>query len=383
MASLEADAAEAGEARRMIRALLELGYTVGAIYVQSLNVVIEKHPSFVPCPVPHAQQRSNSVVTAAIQSFAPDVGHVVASWNPFHVRVTDLLRKLRVPYMVEPGGGMAAICLDHRFGEKPTYFYHRIARRLYKRFYDLKMLQHAALIRAVSPFEARDLQSRFALDSQVLTLGYNPEWVTAARLRRGPATLPIRFLFVGRVEIFQKGLDLILDAVKILNTSGLASTFTVTIAGPEVNRSFTRIPNFLRQHGISNVSLHGPVYGDPKQNLFEQSDVFLHPSRCEQIAKMAREATAAALPVIAGEDSNYGELVRDHAIGVFTRLDAEDLARAMKLFIDHPEFVLTMGQAAVDFARTWSWQKVAQELLEMYQKILHISARPTIPTVAI
>jgi glycosyltransferase involved in cell wall biosynthesis len=98
---------------------------------------------------------------------------------------------------------------------------------------------------------------------------------------------------------------------------------------------------------------------------------------------MAREATAAALPVIAGEDSNYGELVRDHAIGVFTRLDAEDLARAMKLFIDHPEFVLTMGQAAVDFARTWSWQKVAQELLEMYQKILHISARPTIPTVAI
>jgi glycosyltransferase involved in cell wall biosynthesis len=368
MASLEADVAEAAETKMTIKALLELGHTVGAVYVQSENRPLEEHPSFVACPVLHQDRKRGPAIAAAIRAFQPDLAHIIACWNPFHVRVSDVLRQLRIPYLMEPGGGMAPVGLDHRFAEKPCPFYLRIARRFYNRFYDLRMLKGAAFIRAVSPFEKNELQRRFRLPSEILPLGYNPEWVTAVRLRRGAGTRPIRFLFLGRVDIFQKGLDLILDAVKLLNAAGLASAFTVTMAGPEVNHSFTRIPKHLQEHGLTNVSLRAGAFGEEKQRLFQEADVFLHPSRFEEIAKMAREASAAGLPVIASEDSNYADWVKDYAMGLPIRLEAADLAAAMRDFIDHPEKAFTMGRAGVEFARTWSWQKVAQGLVGMYQK---------------
>ncbi|MCE0484472.1 MAG: glycosyltransferase [Methylacidiphilales bacterium] len=367
ISSLAADRAEATEVKSTIQALLECGHEVGALYVQNGPAYADQHPRLTHLPVTYAERKSSPAIANRIGEFQPDVTHIVACWTPFHARVSTVLRRLKRPYVLEPCGHLIRVHLDHRFAEKPSTPLHSLGRRIYQTFYDIPMLKHAAQVRSLSAFEAHDLHTRFGVDSQIISWGFNPEWLTAARLSGPEATRPVRFLFVGRVDIFQKGLDLILQAAILLNKQGLTSHFTVTFAGPEENHAFERIGRIIRREGLTNVSLHPPVYGEGKDKLFAASDVFLHPSRFEGIAKLAREASGAGLAVLASDDSNYGDWVHDNRIGISAGLTAEEQAAAMKQWIDHPPLASEMGKRGFEYAKAWPWLRVAAELESCYK----------------
>jgi len=373
--SLESDNYEGVETRMCIRELLERNIDVGAMYIESRPEFVINHPGLHPLPVFWPDWNDIPKIEAIIRKFKPDMAHIVACWIPFHTKVAGILHRLGIPYAMEPCGHLNPVHLDHRFFEKPSTLLQKIKRRVYQRFVDLPMLKHAAIIRTLSDFEADDINSRFGLKSRTIVWGYNPEWITAVRLKREACTHPVRFLFIGRVDIFQKGLDLVLDAVVLLNKAGQGGLFNVVIAGKPVNESTARITNRLEQEGLTNVKLAPPVFGDEKLELIAESDVFLHPSRFEGIAKMAREASGAGLAVIASKEGNYGETAQQNGFGSLTRLSAADIAEAMSVFIKNPALALQMGASGVEFAKKWSWARVAGEVEKLYSDVLETSSK--------
>jgi len=369
LSTLASPRAEASEAKSTMKALLERGHQIGALHVQKGLVLTEEHPQLTHLPMMPGNYRSATAIQARIREFKPEAAHIVACWNPFHVRAASVLRNLGVPYILEPSGHLPRVHLDNRFAEKPCPPLYRIGRRIYQGFYDLPMLKKAALVRTLSAFEAADLRDRFGSRSKTIPLGYNSEWMTAVRLAQPAAVKPVRFLFVGRTDMFQKGIDLILQAAVLLNKAGRAEEYTVTIAGPEVNKSFARISRVIEREKLANVTLRQPVYDEEKQRLFAASDVFLHPSRFEGVAKLVREASGAGLAVLASLDSNYGDWARDHGLGLTAALTAEGVAQSMTEFIKDPARASEMGARGFAFARAWPWSRVAAELEECYQSV--------------
>lgn len=361
---------EAAEAQQTLSALVDAGAEVGILY---------RRVGHVACKFDRQEIRDFGSARLdfrstlkAISQFRPHIAHIKSCWTPAHCRAASALRSQGVPYIVEPGGHLFDVLLTNRYGGKKCRLHHLLAKRIFRQFYDRPMVRNALAIRSLSSYEALVLENKFGVRCHSIPMGFNEEWINAAAGR--PWTKPsgrLHFLFLGRLDVFQKGLDLIIDAAALLNAQGYIDRYKVTLAGPSWLHSDSYLSQRIDQKQLPNISISGPAYGHDKQRLFESAHVFLHPSRFEEMAKVVREASALGLPVIASRESNYADWATRHGFGLCTELSSNSLAAQMGSIIDRPETLPYMSQAATQYALATSWPSIGQRMLSMCKEILN------------
>ena len=193
----------------------------------------------------------------------------------------------------------------------------------------------------------------------VLSDGVDDSWFVM------PEDRPIggpNFLFIGRQEPFQKGLDLLVAAIDRVTAAGQFPQARFKIAGP----STPPMANVLGQSNAYRsglIDVVGEVSGTDKQELFAWAHYFLHPSRYEGMAKAPREALAQGVPIIASRESNLGDWAVDAHFGLVCELSVESLAEAISAAcIGHAELHGQMSAAAREFAESQRWPRIAQRL---------------------
>ena len=361
---------EAAEAQQTLSALVDAGAEVGILYRRVGHVACKfDRQEIRDFGSPRLDHKST---LKAIAQFRPHIAHIKSCWTPAHCRAASALTSQGISYIVEPGGHLFDILLTNRYGGRKCRLHHLLAKRIFRQFYDRPMVRNALAIRSLSSYEELVVEKKFGVRCHSIPMGFNEDWINAAAGR--PRTKPSRrlhFLFLGRLDVFQKGLDLIIDAAALLNAQGYIDRYKVTLAGPSWLHSDSYLSQRIDQKQLPNISISGPVYGHDKQRLFESAHVFLHPSRFEEMAKVVREATALGLPVIASRESNYADWATRHGFGLCTELSADSLATQMGSIIDRPETLPHMSLAATQYASATSWPSVGQRMLSMYKKILN------------
>lgn len=361
---------EAAEGQQTLSALVDAGAEVGILYRRfgqdACSFDRQQIRDF------GSSQLDVKSVFTVVDQFRPHVAHIKSCWTPAHCRVASALKSKGIPYIVEPGGHLFDVLLTNRYGGKRCRLHHLLAKRIFRQFFDRPMMQRALAIRSLSAYEALVLESNFGVSCHSIPMGFNNEWVTAsARCMRTKPDGRLHFLFLGRLDVFQKGLDLIVDAVALLNAQGYRDQYHVTLAGPAWRDSSFHLSQRISQKQVPNISIPGPAYGQDKQRLFENAHVFLHPSRFEEMAKVVREATAAGLPVIASRESNYADWATQHCFGLSTELSAHSLAAQMGSIMERPEMLPFMSLAATQYASASSWPSIGRRLLTMCEEILN------------
>ena len=83
------------------------------------------------------------------------------------------------------------------------------------------------------------------------------------------------------------------------------------LAGPCQSRQMQGdIRHFIERHRLSGqVQIIGPIYGDEKEKLFRNSDIFLFPSHQEAFPLVVLEAMQWGLPVVASDVGCIPEIV--------------------------------------------------------------------------
>ncbi len=358
--------AESVEAKRTIEALLSQGHQVGILYRKTNGPAMTGTTSaLADLGVEHLSFTS---VKSAIAAFKPELGHIKSCWTPSHCSVAKALRAHRIPYILEPGGHLFDVLLSNRYGGRKASLLNIAAKHFYRVIFDRPMITGAAAVRALSAYEAAFVRERFAVPSFALSLGFDADWLTQGGLAsREAISHPISFLFLGRLDTFQKSLDLILSASALLRDEGRTNQFTVTFAGPTLGDSAEKLSRKIQTEKLTNVNIEPAVYGPEKRSLFAKSHVFLHPSRFEEMAKLAREATAAGLPIIASRASNFGDWADEHQFGLITELTPFSLASRMSWFLDNPRLIHRMSRNAREYAESRNWPWVAQQLGKHYE----------------
>jgi glycosyltransferase involved in cell wall biosynthesis len=170
-----------------------------------------------------------------------------------------------------------------------------------------------------------------------------------------------RFLFVGRLDVYQKGLDLLVEAFR--SVIGHSKRAELIIAGPGD-------PTPLRVGDLNGVTVLGPVEPERRRNLMAQADFFVHPSRWEVMARSAREAVAAGLPLIATRESNFGDWVAEFEMGIVAAATTEGVVSALVAAMDTSAGQRSkMRQNAASFADTHGWSHLAGELERRYREV--------------
>lgn len=250
----------------------------------------------------------------------------------------------------------------YRESSHPGYEY---GRHLLRPFFDRL---HARI--AVSE-AARDAVSRYFAGNYMVI----PNGIDYDRFGNGVEPLPVfndgrpTILFVGRLEK-RKGFEYLLEAfARVRLVMPDARLIVAGAFGREEKEPYVRQ---ARRDGIRGVHFVGYVPESEKPRYFQSCDVFCAPSLgFESFGIVLLEAMAAGRPVVASSIPGYRTVLTHGREGLLVEPgDAQGLAAALLRLLRDPELRKQIGARGQETARNFSWEKIADRVLDLYQELL-------------
>ncbi len=166
------------------------------------------------------------------------------------------------------------------------------------------------------------------------------------RRKRQPTTLPIRYLYLGRVVPW-KGCHRLIEAFSDLITQVPTGSATLRLVGDTSywNHSYRDdLTALITRFRLDRLVALDDATDDPYSVLM-QHDVLCMPSTDEPFGRVAAEAQGCALPVIGYAGGGLPEIVIHEETGILVPAgDTKAFATAMAVFVKHPERSIQWGE---------------------------------------
>lgn len=175
------------------------------------------------------------------------------------------------------------------------------------------------------------------------------------------------FGFCGRIKIHVKGLDLLLAgyAKFLANNEQTNSELWIIGDGDELQKliDLVRVYKLEKQ-----VVLYGAKYGEEKNQLIAQMDVFCHTSRYEGLPTAVLEAASLGIPSIVSKETNMGDYLINHQAGfVLKENNTSEISyvfeEAFKRKDDVDQYAKNAKQMIQD---VFSWEHIVKQLAPYY-----------------
>ena len=174
-------------------------------------------------------------------------------------------------------------------------------------------------------------------------------------------------LYFGRLDIFHKGLDVLLEAIALVAREKPGIELRIAGRGKDAEK----VAELARSLGISkNVTLVGAVSDAERNELFAGAQLQLMPSRFEGFGLAAAEAMAAGVPLIASDAGSLPEVVDAPRGGrLVPSGNPRALADATLALLDSPQERERLSNSARESARRFRWSVVADAHLRFIEHI--------------
>src|SRR4029453_6372320 len=255
--------------------------------------------------------------------WTPDIVHFHSVHIPQNVALAPYLRRAGIPYCVTVHGALFRPALRRR----------RLKKAVFKLLFERHYLNEAHFLHALSAHEKEALR-QYGIKRPVIVVPNGLPPGTDVRPSR-PDALYVRcpwlrgrhvFMFFGRLDAWQKGLDLLIQAFARARLRDAA----LVLIGPDYRGSQRALRILAERLSISSdrVFLEA-VCGEERANMLAAADVFVHPSRWEGVSLSVLAAAAAGKPcVITREADPLGDLEHEQA-AVIVQADFSNIAQGL------------------------------------------------------
>src|SRR5882757_8815506 len=183
-----------------------------------------------------------------------------------------------------------------------------------------------------------------------------------------PSDRPFTMLWVGRMEP-RKALPLALEAF----AQNQDLNARLLIAGDGTMR--TRWEQYARRlHPVNKVVFLGHVPWSEMARLYRSADAFLFTSLRDSFGTQVLEAMGHGLPILTLDHQGVGAFVRQDAgikvPATFPEQTLAGLAEGIRRLALFPEERRRMGEAALAYAKTQTWEKRAERMSKLYEEVL-------------
>lgn len=178
-----------------------------------------------------------------------------------------------------------------------------------------------------------------------------------------------QLLFLGRIEINQKGLDLLVEAFKKFNELS-NEKYQLVIAGSGLDADMEKLQELVKEAELGEqIMLAGRVEGEAKANLMKESTAMVLTSRFETFSMVALESLAFGLPLITFDIEGL-RWIPALAIKKAKAFEVDDLAEKIREVSTNGELRETMRLEGLKYAETYTWDNIAKSYENYIKAIL-------------
>ena len=306
-----------------------------------------------------------------LRELGPDIVHIHAEFNPDNWWPPRLWS---CPIVLSPHGAFHSAVVERRARRKASYI--AVARRaLYRR---------VSRFHALSPAEQSDIVGALpTARTYVVPQGPSPAvtkllsentGVAAADLKDDQSR-PVRLLFLGRIDVQVKGLDILVEALaRAFHEGGDERAATLTLVGPDRGQGAARLRALAAGLGVGHlveIREHVPQAEIPA--LLQDCDVYVQLSRNEGSPLSLNDALALGKPAIVS--NRIGTISCDeiktlaHVVAV--EPTPTEAARAITDVLTNVGNLRRLAHEAHPRVRAFlSWERAADRHLELYSALV-------------
>lgn len=288
----------------------------------------------------------------------PDIVVFHEVYRPQFLGIAGQLRKAGVPYVILPHGSL------HHAAQKKKWLKKKVANILLFNHF----ICSAAAVQCLSQQEQEE--SKFPVRMFVATNGISiPD-----RKKTSFLSEMIRIVFIGRLEVRVKGLDLLMEAIRLKADFLREHECQIEIFGPDHAGRYDQVESLIRENGVEDiVSLHHEIVGQEKENVLLDSDIFIQTSRHEGMSMGILEAMAYGLPCIVTEGTNLKEFVEENNAGWGAENTVESIADAIVRAVEERgSWMEKSANARAAVQREFDWNVIAKKTLEKYRELIEV-----------
>lgn len=194
-----------------------------------------------------------------------------------------------------------------------------------------------------------------------------PERKYKAHQREG-----FRFVYIGRVTIFYKGLDILLHAIARNKTYMEEHNVTVSIIGTNnYNEPLDELYELIeinKLERIVTVDLTGR-FGEEKTRELLDADCFLQTSRSEGMPLGVLEALSLGMPVLLTKPVGFTDLIDRYQNGYYCEAEVDAIAEMMIKMVESKDKMDEFSIGSYQASKEYDWEKVTEDTIAKYREI--------------
>lgn len=290
-------------------------------------------------------------------SYKPDIVIFHSVFFVEYIKCAKILKRINIPYVIEPHGSFGKQAM------KKSYIKKYIASKtIFCSF--LKYAQgHIYTTKA-----EKDDSVFKRIKSVIIPNGIDTNVVLNAKDIK-QYNSPILY-FLGRFDIKHKGLDFLMESLKILDDKKQNITIRLYGIGTKTGNEF--IESYIRDFKYICVTNMGAIYGDKKKEELEKANICLLTSRYEGSPMTILDALSYGNPCIVTPGTNVSEELVNNSIGWETSLNSQSIAetilKAYKEYEnDAPGFIKRCKEYVLE---NYDWKQIAEKSIQEYRSFI-------------
>lgn len=262
-----------------------------------------------------------------------------------------------IPYIIVPRGELTAAAQNRK----------SLKKKIFNFFYYIKFARKATAIQYLTEQEKSDSGEKWNPQSLIIPNGVMlpHEW------KKEFTKDGINAIVIGRIEPYQKGLDLLIEACSNCISEIKNAEMKIQIYGPDRVGRLAEMQKLVADKELDGIiSFHEGIYGEEKERVLLNADVFIIPSRFEGHPTALIEALSYGLPALVTTGANMRSEIEEYNAGWGSDITASSIQSAIIKMIDERKTFETKGMNARRLSQNYSWSSLSKISHEKYTNVL-------------
>ena len=273
-----------------------------------------------------------------------------------YLKIAKVLNKKNIPYIIIPHGELSA------GAQRKKWFKKKIANIILFN----KFIRKATAIQFLSKSE--EDSTRFKNVKLIATNGIT----VPSEIKEQFSDKGLKFVYIGRLDMYHKGIDLLLSAVSMVGDFLRDKSCKLYIYGPNHQKWFDKVKAAIAFYKVQDiVELNFAIIGQEKSKVLLDADYFIQTSRFEGMPMGILEAMSYGLPCVVTEGTTLAQFVKENNIGWACKTESESIASAIKQAVIEKDLLKEKSKNAVNAIKdNFNWDRIAKDALDKYSSLI-------------